>query len=794
LIYDKDKDTVTAAGSVQLFYQGRTLQADRVVYNRATKRVYAEGHAKMIDEHGDIVYGTRFELSENFRDGFIDSVQALTSDKTRFTAPRGERTNGDVTVLDKASYTACEPCKDHPDWPPFWQVRATKIIENQETHTVYYEGAQMLVWGVPVFYMPYFSSPDATVNKQTGVLAPQFISGGYLGYGVSIPYFINLAPNYDLTLIPSYLSKQGFLGEIDWRQRLSNGQYSIKMTGIDEQQPNLFPDYPYGAGDQRMRGSIETKGNFFLNQEWQFGWNATLLSDKFFANDYQLQGIDFSNYYFQDALSSIYLRGQADHSFFDLSAYHFEGLTANDDNRTLPDAVPVLDYNRVFYLPADRTNGIGGEATIDANIANITQSNAAFQSTGLQSFDNAYHLYNVCETTVGNKYVPTYYPGACILRSIAGDYTRASGQLSWQRSYIDTLGEVWKPFVFARLDGEATELNETGSIIYASALGTSTVANSSQAAFFSGGDQGAFARGMAGFGLEYQYPFVLANSWGSQTITPIAQFIARPSEVIPRIQPNEDAQSLVFDDTNLFAWNKFSGYDRIEGGTRVNYGLQYAANFANGGHANVVAGESIQVAGQNSYTLYDMANTGMDSGLNKTFSNFVAGEMIQPTSAPISLLSKQQFDSTTFQLDRFDAIVKATLAGVTGSVDYALYAAQPALGWQYPREGLTGNASYKFQDRWTVNGSLVLDMSRHYYDVPGEETPIFYPIGYSLGLVYKDPCTTLTVSYSSSTTAPAPFTNYAGGPLIYLPAIHSQALMFQIVLRTLGDLKGNVGL
>jgi LPS-assembly protein len=794
LIYDKDKDTVTAQGSVQLFYQGRSLQADRVVYNRATKRVYAEGHAKMTDEHGDVVYGSRFELSENFRDGFIDSVQALTSDKTRFTSPRGERMNGDVTVLDKASYTACEPCKDHPERPPFWQVRATRIIENQETHTIYYENAEMLIWGFPVFWMPYFSSPDSTVNKQTGVLAPQLVSGANLGYGVSIPYFINLAPSYDLTLVPTYLSKQGLLGEVDWRQRLSNGQYNVKLVGIDEQQPNAFSSFPYGAGDQRMRGSIETRGNFFLNPNWQFGWNVTWLSDKFFANDYKLQGIDFSNYYFQDIVSSIYLRGQADRSWFDLSAYHFEGTTANDDNRTLPQAVPVFDYNRVFDLPADRTNGIGGEATVDVNIANINQTNAAFQSTGLQTFDNAYHLYNVCETVVGAKYVNTYFPGACILRSIAGDYTRASGQGSWQRSYIDPLGEVWKPFVFARLDGTATELNETGSITYASALGTSTVANSSQAAFFSGSDQGSFARGMAGMGLEYQYPFVLTNSWGSQTITPVAQFIARPSEVIPRIQPNEDAQSLVFDDTNLFAWNKFSGYDRIEGGTRLNYGLQYTANFANGGHANVVAGESIQVAGQNSYTLFDMANTGLESGLDKKFSNFVAGEMIQPTSAPISLLSKQQFDSSTFQLDRFDAIARATLGGLTGSLDYALYAAQPALGWEFPREGLTGNASYKFQDRWTIDGSLLLDMSRHYYDVPGQETPIFYPVGYSLGLGYKDECTTLTVRYSAAVSAPAAFANYAGGPLVYLPATRNQTLMFQLVLRTLGDVRSNIGL
>ena len=196
---------------------------------------------------------------------------------------------------------------------------------------------------------------------------------------------------------------------------------------------------------------------------------------------------------------------------------------------------------------------------------------------------------------------------------------------------------------------------------------------------------------MAGVGLEYRYPFVSTSSWGTQTITPIAQFIARPSEVIPRIQPNEDAQSLVFDETNLFAWNKFSGYDRIEGGTRLNYGLQYTANFANGGHANFVGGQSIQVAGQNSYTLYDPANTGLESGLDKTFSNFVVGETLQPTSTPISLISKQQFDSSTLQLERFDAIAKANFAGVSGSVDYALYAAQPALGWEFPREGLTGN-------------------------------------------------------------------------------------------------------
>ncbi len=112
----------------------------------------------------------------------------------------------------------------------------------------------------------------------------------------------------------------------------------------------------------------------------------------------------------------------------------------------------------------------------------------------------------------------------------------------------------------------------------------------------------------------------------------------------------------------------------------------------------------------------------------------------------------------------------------------------------FPREGLTSNASYKFLDRWSVDGSLILDMSRHYYDIPGQATtPVFFPVGYSFGFGYKDECTTLTIRYSSSTSAPAAY--YATtGALVYNPTVHSQTLMFQLVLRTLGDVRANVGL
>jgi LPS-assembly protein len=157
-------------------------------------------------------------------------------------------------------------------------------------------------------------------------------------------------------------------------------------------------------------------------------------------------------------------------------------------------------------------------------------------------------------------------------------------------------------------------------------------------------------------------------------------------------------------------------------------------------------------------------------------------------------MSKQQFDSSTLQLDRFDGILKASYAGVSGTVDYALYAAQPDLGFEFPREGLTGSLGYSFLDRWSVNGSLVVDMSRHYFDTLGQTTPVFYPVGYSLGLGYKDTCTTLSVTYSSNVTQPAIFEVFAGGPAILNPSIRDQTVMIKLELRTLGDVRTNVGL
>ena len=113
--------------------------------------------------------------------------------------------------------------------------------------------------------------------------------------------------------------------------------------------------------------------------------------------------------------------------------------------------------------------------------------------------------------------------------------------------------------------------------------------------------QSELARAMPAAGVEYRYPFVDVEPWGTQTIEPIAQLILRPNETGIGKFPNEDSQSLVFDDSNLFSIDKFSGWDRVEGGSRVNAGLQYTAQVNRAGSLNVLFGQSYQLFGQNSF-------------------------------------------------------------------------------------------------------------------------------------------------------------------------------------------------
>ncbi|TIR42314.1 MAG: LPS-assembly protein LptD, partial [Mesorhizobium sp.] len=142
-----------------------------------------------------------------------------------------------------------------------------------------------------------------------------------------VPYYFALSPTYDLTVTGSGFTKQGFLGEAEWRQRFNNGEYSLKIAGINQQDPDAF----IGTGNRftvdsgepndpnKFRGMMGTKGQFAINERWNFGWDVLLQTDKNFSRTYNIDG--YNDLVHQ---SSIYLTGLSDRNYFDVRAMRFE--------------------------------------------------------------------------------------------------------------------------------------------------------------------------------------------------------------------------------------------------------------------------------------------------------------------------------------------------------------------------------------------------------------------------------------------------------------------------------------
>ena len=117
---------------------------------------------------------------------------------------------------------------------------------------------------------------------------------------------------------------------------------------------------------------------------------------------------------------------------------------------------------------------------------------------------------------------------------------------------------------------------------------------------------------------------------------------------------------MVFDATTLFERDKFSGYDRIEGGSRANVGVRYSGSYSNGWSTNALFGQSYQMGGTNSFAEPDLVNVGAYSGLETEKSDYVG---LAGFTSPYGLSASVsgRFDEQTFEVRRAEA--KAAYSG-----------------------------------------------------------------------------------------------------------------------------------
>lgn len=314
--------------------------------------------------------------------------------------------------------------------------------------------------------------------------------------------------------------------------------------------------------------------------------------------------------------------------------------------------------------------------------------------------------------------------------SQAADMNRASFEGRWRRKIVDGIGQVWTPYVGVR--GDVTQFDNA----WDPNAGAWT-------------DDGTVTRGMAVGALTYAYPFVKHTAAGSHIVEPMAQVVARPAHVSQNRIPIEDAKSLVWDDTLLFDVDKFSGWDRMETGTRANVGFQYTYQAVGGGYARIVVGQSYQLGGNNAFNDRDPEQLGpmaanefptvSASGLETARSDYVLGAYLAPVSS-FRLVSQARFDERDLSLRRSDNYTSFTAGPFSAQAQYSymrIDTTDPVDPRRREQEVQFGGA-LRISEHWSLLGGIR-------YDIDTQER-----LQDTIQIRYADDCFVLTASYTES--------------------------------------------
>ena len=214
-LHGTDGETVVLDGHATAVRADQRIDAQRIEYDVAKDSALATGTVRYEDAT-NAFYATeaRADLAKDTTE-LTDVRYALKARRGQGRASKVTTEGGNKTALEGVTYTAC------PGDDPSWQIEASSLTIDHEAGQARAENFKLHLGGVPVFYAPYASFPIDD-RRKSGFLAPK-IGAGSDGFDFSAPYYWNIAPNYDATLVPRLISDRGMQAGGEFRYLYSGG-------------------------------------------------------------------------------------------------------------------------------------------------------------------------------------------------------------------------------------------------------------------------------------------------------------------------------------------------------------------------------------------------------------------------------------------------------------------------------------------------------------------------------------------------------------------------------------------
>jgi LPS-assembly protein len=721
--YDDQLALTVAKGHVEISQGGEVLLADTVSYNQRTDTVSASGHVSLLMPAGEVVFADFMELRDSMNDAFAQNVRMLLADRSRLVGNAARRINGNRLEMRRGVYSPCDLCKSDPTAPPAWQLKAREINDDKQFKLIEFRDAVIEVDGWPLFYTPYLSQPEPSVKRASGFLMPTFGNSSNVGMHLETPYFLDLGPDKDLTLAPRITSKAGELLAAQYRQRWGNGLFdgtgSINYSNV-------------GSGNNtdtgsQWRGHVNATGVWDVDDTYRTGFALQRVSDQTY-----LLRFGFGNPPLNAMISRAYLEGFQPRAMTDVNAYMFQPLTPGLGDSTQPIVLPVV--NRYWQSEPD---GFGGVLKLNANLLNI-------------------------------------------VREVGTQTRRLSLGGEWDKTFRDGIGGQYKFTASLRGDGySVADLSNVSNPDLPSAWFPVNGAPALQPInpnFLAG-------RVFPQLGLTWSYPLAHHGEETTAIIEPIAGLYAGPSGGNNRKIPDEDSLAFEYRDSDLFRADRLAGYDILDTGQRVDYGMKLALYNKAGGNYRILIGQSYRAE----VNPFLPPGSGADTRLSD-----VVGRVVLSPSSYLDLIYR-------FRLSKSDLSNRAQEVGIAAGpqslrlgINYLLLPAQQenqvvtntASGQSVllgKREQLSLSATAKLTRYWSLAASETINLTNSTNLVNGISQPQSNSnsLYATLAAIYQDECMAFISSVTQSGIRSGDVT----------PGV---SVMFSVVFKNLGEIGGTV--
>ena len=266
------------SGNVRIERADQLLQSDRADYNDQNTDYDARGHVRYQDA-GQLLAADHLRGNTEAGHGIADDVRyQLLDSHGNGSAKRGEMLDAQHTHYQQVTYSTCD-VGHH-----LWEVRAKDLKIDKTTGVGTAHGATMRFANVPFLYLPYFTFPVDN-RRKSGFLYPTFGNSSRSGLMFGIPYYLNLAPNYDATLEPRLYTSRGLLlaGEFRYLTAGSSGQLNLEYLGNDRGN-DTGTSVESTKGDDRYL--LKYNDYTRLVGPWAFSTSINRASDRNYLRDF----------------------------------------------------------------------------------------------------------------------------------------------------------------------------------------------------------------------------------------------------------------------------------------------------------------------------------------------------------------------------------------------------------------------------------------------------------------------------------------------------------------------------